>query len=147
MEADTRSLTQHFENVEDPRIDRKKLHKLIDIIVITICGVIAGADSFDEIEIFGNAHVDWLKRFLELSNGIPSHDTFERVFRRLNPQEFKDAFLSWTKQLCVVFETTTEQRFYISSLESKVIKKIAHSIRSHWGGDRELPSLRIRRYF
>ena len=104
MEADTRSLTQHFENVEDPRIDRKKLHKLIDIIVITICGVIAGADSFDEIEIFGNAHVDWLKRFLELSNGIPFHDTFERVFRRLNPQEFKDAFLSWTKQLCGVFE-------------------------------------------
>lgn len=104
MEADNRSLIEHFEHIEDPRIDRKKLHKLIDIIVIAICGVISGADSFDEIEIFGNAHIDWLKRFLELPNGIPSHDTFERVFRRLNPQEFKDAFLSWTKQLCGVFE-------------------------------------------
>ena len=89
MDANERSLLEHFSEVSDPRIDRKKLHKLIDIIVISICAVIAGADSFDDIEVFGKGRIDWLKRFLELPNGIPSHDTFERVFRRLLSDFFR----------------------------------------------------------
>jgi len=90
--------------VSDPRIDRKKLHKLIDIIVISICAVIAGADSFDDIEVFGKGRIDWLKRFLELPNGIPSHDTFERVFRRIDPKEFQSSFQGWTSHLATAFE-------------------------------------------
>lgn len=103
MDGKNCSLAEHFSGIVDPRIDRKRLHKLIDIIVIAICAVVAGADSFDAIEIFGNAKKDWLKKFLELPNGIPSHDTFERVFARINPQEFRSSFADWTRQLAGIF--------------------------------------------
>lgn len=103
MDEKTCSLIQHFQDIEDPRIERKKLHKLIDILVIAICAVVSGADSFDAIEIFGNSHIDWLKKFIELPNGIPSHDTFERVFARINPQEFRICFINWTKELAGIF--------------------------------------------
>jgi hypothetical protein len=68
-------MIEHFEGLEDPRVDRAKRHELLDIIVITICGVICGADNWVEIEESGNAKREWLSRFLGLPNGIPSHDT------------------------------------------------------------------------
>ena len=95
---------RHFANLTDPRIERRRLHSLFDIVCITICGVIADCNSFDEIELFGKAHKDWFKRFLELPNGIPSHDTFERVFHRLKPSEFREAFMSWTSEIAEKIE-------------------------------------------
>ena len=88
-------LFTHFEDIDDPRIERTKKHKLFDIIVLSICAVIANADTFVEIERYGKAKYDWLKKFLELTHGIPSHDTIGRVFSLLNPHVLYDRFQQW----------------------------------------------------
>lgn len=93
------SLIKHFTELEDPRIDRTKQHQLLDIIIIAICGVICGADNWVDIELFGKSKLKWLRKFLELPNGIPSHDTFGRVFAQLNSQEFQSCFFRWVKAL------------------------------------------------
>ncbi len=87
------SITKHFACITDPRRDNKR-HRLIDIITIAICAVICNADSFEHIAEFGNAKHDWIKKFLKLPHGIPSADTFERVFTQINPDEFKNSFIS-----------------------------------------------------
>ena len=92
-------ILSHFSSIEDPRLDRTKEHSLINIIVIAICAVVCGADSFTEIEVFGNAAKAWLSNVLDLKNGIPSHDTFGRVFSMIDPEEFKRCFLSWIKEV------------------------------------------------
>ncbi len=89
------SIQHHFSALEDPRIDRTKLHKLMDIVIIAICAVICGADTWVDVESFGHAKLAWLKTFLELPNGIPSHDTFGRVFAMLDPDQFQQCFLDW----------------------------------------------------
>lgn len=99
----TSTLVSCFENLTDPRIDRTKLHKLVDIVVMAICAVVAGCDTFDAIEVFCTTHEQWFRRFLELPNGIPSQDTFERVFARIDPKEFRASFSAWTKELAGVF--------------------------------------------
>ncbi len=91
------SITAHFAILEDPRIERSKKHKLLDIITIAICGVICGADSWVDIAMFGEAKQEWFKGFLELPNGIPSHDTFGDVFSRLNPVQFQECFIEWVR--------------------------------------------------
>jgi predicted transposase YbfD/YdcC len=93
------SLEESFAELQDPRVDRTKLHKLIDIIIIAVCAVICGAESWPDIEQFGNDKREWLSRLLELPNGIPSHDTFRRVFARINPQEFEQCFFDWVSGL------------------------------------------------
>jgi predicted transposase YbfD/YdcC len=85
----------HFGNLQDPRALHSVLHKLLDILVITICAVICGADNFVEIAEYGKEKEEWLKTFLELANGIPSVDTFERLFARLNPEALQRCFISW----------------------------------------------------
>ncbi len=87
------SLAHHFAGLTDPRIDRSKLHDLLDIVAIAICAVTAGAETWDDIEDFGQAKHDWLSTFLALPNGIPSHDTFRRLFERLDPDQFQRCFL------------------------------------------------------
>jgi predicted transposase YbfD/YdcC len=89
------AIEEHFGKVKDPRIDRSKEHKLIDIIGIAICAVICGAEGWVDIENYGNSKLCWLKSFMELPNGIPSHDTFGRVFSMINAQEFQAAFYEW----------------------------------------------------
>ena len=89
------AIEEHFRQVNDPRKDRTKEHKLIDIIAIAICAVICGAEGWTDIENFGNSKLPWLKSFLELPNGIPSHDTFGRVFSLLDAQQFQLAFYEW----------------------------------------------------
>jgi predicted transposase YbfD/YdcC len=96
------SITTYFGRLEDPRSDHTKRHKLIDIITIAICGVICGADSWVDLELFGKSKEGWLKGFLELPNGIPSHDTFGRVFARLDAQQFRDRFLEWVQAVSAV---------------------------------------------
>jgi len=96
------TLEQHFGNLTDPRIDRTKLHKLLDILVIAICAVIAGADNWEDVEEFGKARLEWFRTFLELPNGIPSHDTFTRVFARLDPEQFQACFIGWMKSVAEV---------------------------------------------
>jgi len=89
------SIEHHFGGLKDPRVDRTKRHKLLDVIVITICGVICGADDWVSIEQFGNAKLEWFREFLELPTGIPSHDTFGRIFARLDPEHFHTSFMNW----------------------------------------------------
>lgn len=92
-------LEEHFGSVQDPRIERSKEHKLIDIISIAICAVICGAEGWVDIENFGKSKETWLKTFLELPNGIPSHDTFGRVFSLIEPEEFQESFQSWIESI------------------------------------------------
>jgi predicted transposase YbfD/YdcC len=93
------NLYTYFKHIKDPRINRKKQHYLSDIIALTVIGIISGADSWDTIEDFGNAKLDFLSQFLFLPNGIPSHDTINRVFSLINPVEFELAFINWVKSL------------------------------------------------
>lgn len=98
-ERELRDLETIFAQVEDPRIERTKLHRLRDIIIIAICGVICGADGWVGIEEFGKAKQDWLTELLDLSNGIPSHDTFGRVFALIDPKQFEASFLQWIQAI------------------------------------------------
>jgi predicted transposase YbfD/YdcC len=91
---------EHFADLPDPRIDRTKKHLLLDILAITLCATLAGADSFEEVERFGKAKRAWLSRFLALPNGIPSHDTFNRVFAALDPRKFAECVTSWLAAVC-----------------------------------------------
>lgn len=89
------AIEEHFSKVTDPRVDRTKEHKLIDMIAIAICAVICGAEGWVDIELFGKSKLPWLKTFLELPNGIPSHDTFGRVFSLIDAHQFQLAFYEW----------------------------------------------------
>jgi hypothetical protein len=93
------SLHKHIRRLQDPRSNRCKRHLLSDILTIAICAVLAGANTWPDIETFGCQRLDWLQRFLELPNGIPSHDTFERLFDRRQPQTLQSALLGWLHKI------------------------------------------------
>jgi predicted transposase YbfD/YdcC len=99
--ADMPELLEHFQELEDPRIERCKEHLLIDIVTIAICAVIGGAENFVEIATFGQARKDWFGGFLALPNGIPSHDTFNRVFGKLKPSSWQNCFMNWARSVAV----------------------------------------------
>ena len=94
-----RSLVEHFASLPDPRLERTRKHRLDDILVIALCALICGATTFEEIEEFAEARHDWLKTFLELPNGIPSHDTIYRVFCALDAKLFAECFGGWMNEL------------------------------------------------
>ena len=93
------NLLEHFSSIQDPRIDRNKLHPLSSIIFLTICAVLSGCNDWDEIEGYGIEKQDWLEKFIELPHGVPSHDTINRVFARLKPKALQSCFLSWIESV------------------------------------------------
>jgi predicted transposase YbfD/YdcC len=101
---ETASLQAYFSDLPDPREAGKCEHRLLDIVMIAICAVIANAESWEDIALFGEMKQDWLKQWLALPNGIPSHDTFERVFRKLNPEAFQECFMKWVQAVFAVTE-------------------------------------------
>lgn len=117
-------LRKHFGHLTDPRIERTKEHQLIDIIIIAICAIIAGADGWVAVEAFGHAKEKWLRTFLDLPNGIPSHDTFGRVFGLLNPSEFEQAFSAWVASVREILKGQ------IIALDGKSLRR-SHD---HWLG-------------
>lgn len=110
------SLIEHFSSLEDPRAEHLTDHKLLDIIMIAICAVICGAETWTDVELFGNERLPWLRRFLELENGIPSHDTFGRVFARLEASQFQACFVSWVK---AVFKATKGQVIAVDGKQAR----------------------------
>jgi predicted transposase YbfD/YdcC len=111
------SIRDHFAELPDPRIERPKRHSLLDIVTIALCAVICGADSWVDVELFGHAKVSWLRTFLALPNGIPSHDTFGRVFARLDPQQFERCFLRWVAAL------VTRSGGEVVAVDGKVLRR------------------------
>jgi hypothetical protein len=91
------SIKKHFGKLKDPRLRRRRRHELLDIIVIAICAVIGDCDTWEDIGAFAKKREGWLRRFLALPNGVPSPDTFARVFRRLDPGAFGACFQSWVQ--------------------------------------------------
>ena len=98
----TASIVEHFAGVEDPRLERKREHLLKDILIIAICAVVCGAHDWVAVETFGKAKESWLRKFLVLPNGIPSHDTFGRGFALLVPDQLQESFVSWIQAVAQV---------------------------------------------
>ena len=111
------NIEAHFGNIEDPRRTYLNDHPLINIVTIALCAVIAGAEGWSDVEMFGRQKKEWLSRFLDLKNGIPSHDTFGRVFARLDPEQFQQSFLSWVQ---AVFEVTDGQ---VIAIDGKQLRR------------------------
>lgn len=111
------AIIDHFLELEDPRLNRKKDHLLIDIVTITICAVICGADDWVAISKFGIAKQMWFKTFLKLPNGIASHDTFGRVFSLISPEKFQTCFRNWIESIVSVFDNE------IIAIDGKTIRR------------------------
>ena len=140
MNKPLEAIEKHFSKVTDPRLERTKEHKLTDIMAIAICAVICGAEGWTDIENFGKSKFSWLKTFLELPNGIPSHDTFGRVFSMLDAQQFQLAFWEW---VCAVNDIVQGQVINIDgkclrgSDDQKLGKRAIYMV-SAWATENEL---------
>jgi predicted transposase YbfD/YdcC len=98
------SIIECLQDLPDPRMERSRDHKLVDILVIGLCATLTVGDNFTDMEAFGKAKEAWLRTFLELPNGIPSHDTFNRVFSAIDPDAFLECFTRWTRGICTAME-------------------------------------------
>lgn len=97
------TLIDHFEKIEDPRLNRTRKHNVIDIIAITVMATVSGMKNWIDIVDWGKANEEWLRKLLELPNGIPSHDTFGRVFSLIKPEPFQSAFKEWVESIDLNF--------------------------------------------
>jgi predicted transposase YbfD/YdcC len=111
------AVVDHFASLDDPRVERTKRHPLLAILAIALCGVIVGAESWDEIEEFGNAKAEWFGHVLDLPHGIPSHDTFNRVFAALDPHQFRACFAAWMQGVAQVLPTE------VIALDGKTLRR------------------------
>ena len=109
-------LVEYFSDIEDPRVDRQKLHALPDILFIVFCGSICGVDSWEDFVLFARSKLDFLQKHIPLANGIPSKNTFQRVISRLNPESFKSCFLKWVAD----FECELGD---VIAIDGKVVRK------------------------
>ena len=134
------AIAEHFSQVTDPRVDRTKEHKLIDMIAIAICAVICGAEGWTDIENYGNSKLHWLNTFLELPNGIPSHDTFGRVFGMIDAQEFQLAFYEWVLAVndLIQGQIINIDGKQLRGSKDKVLGKRAIYLVSAWATENEL---------
>jgi predicted transposase YbfD/YdcC len=123
-------LEQYFGQIPDPRVERTRAHQLLDIIAIALFAVLAGADSWVAIETYGNAKRSWLESWLDLPNGIPSHDTFARVFARLEPEAFEASFQQWVKAL-------------VSTLESQLIAIDGKTVKGSYDREGGIKALQL----
>jgi len=89
------TLIEHFSILKDPRVERNKKHELIDVIVLSVCAVLSGAEGWSDIEEFGRNKLDWLRQYVPLANGVPVDDTIARVISALSPSGFEECFMSW----------------------------------------------------
>jgi len=112
-----RNLPDHFRGLADPRVRRTRRHELVDILVISICTLLCGGESFNDMEDFGRAKEEWFRTFLNLPNGIPSHDTFNRVLAALDPTQFLECFMAWTQRLR---QTVSEE---IVAMDGKALRR------------------------
>ena len=131
LEFNTLSFFNVFSKLEDPRIDRKKLYPLEEILFTTLCAVICGAESWYDIEDFGEARINFLKKFFSYTNGIPSHDTIGRFFSLLNPETFKKCFIEWVKNFqkelpeLIAIDGKTLRRSFDKATDKKAIHMIS----------------------
>ena len=120
----TLSLITHFQTLADPRVNRTKDHDLIDLLVIAICTLLCGGESFNDMEDFGHAKREWFETFLTLRNGIPSHDTFNRLLAALDPKAFGQCFVNWTQSLRQAIAQE------IVALDGKALRRALHADQS-----------------
>jgi predicted transposase YbfD/YdcC len=114
------TLVEHFATIPDPRMERTREHRLVDVLVIAVCTLLCGGESFYDMEDFGHAKRQWFETFLDLPNGIPSHDTFNRVFAALDPDAFLNCFVQWTQAL----RQTIHQE--IVAIDGKALRRAYH---------------------
>ncbi len=119
------TLVQHLGAVEDPRCEGKVEHRLLDILVIAVCAVIACAESWDDIALYGRSKLAWLSTFLDLPNGIPSHDTFRRVFMLIDPDAFEAGFTAWVGSLAAGFARE------VIAIDGKTVRRSFDHRREH----------------
>ena len=128
-------LVECFKGLPDPRMDRTKRHKFVDILCIGLCSMLSGGECFTEMELFARTKADWLKTFLELPNGIPSHDTLNRVFSAIDPHAFMDCFAQWAQGICPALENE------IVAIDGKALRRALNEgesipyIVSAWASD------------
>lgn len=130
---DSKNIIEHFGGMPDPREDNRR-HLLIDIVAIVICASTCGAEKWEDIEAFGKAKEKWLATFLSLPHGIPSHDTFARVFAMLDPQQLNERFVSWVKQINPYYQgevISIDGKTARSSYDSSLGKSALHMV-SAW---------------
>ena len=113
----TASILEHFAGLNDPRVERTKEHQLLDIIAIALCAVICGAEGWTQVEEWGRSKEAWLRTFLALPNGIPSHDTFGRLFARLDSEAFQACFVAWVQ---AVYDLTAGQ---VIAVDGKTLRR------------------------
>ena len=131
------SIVEHFRTLEDPRIERTKKHNLLDILVIALCTLLTGGEGFQDMELFGKSKRAWLQTFLALPHGIPSHDTFGRVFARLNPRRFQACFLSWSQAVAQLTQgalVSLDGKTVKASLDRATASSPLHMV-SAWGSE------------
>ena len=134
------SMLDEIKRMEDPRTKRKPLHLLVDIVTIAILATLCGADTMEAVETYGNSKHEWLSTFLELPYGIPSHDTFSRVFARLDPQAFEAFFLGWIEQITAKLSIKLihiDGKTHRGSRDTQTGLKALHSV-SAWASEHHL---------
>jgi len=137
--TNTKSLIEHISIIPDPRVTGRCNHLLVDIIVIAIIAILCGADDWNSIEGFGKAKQEWFRRFLQLPSGIPSHDTFRRVFARIAPSAFQECFIEWVRDVAGTIEgvIAIDGKTLRRSHDRGIGKKAIHMV-SAWAAENSL---------